>query len=91
MSDKPLKIVTLLGSLRKGSYNGIVANALPGLAPEGVTIEALPSIAISLSMTQIANRMKASLLKLRRLPSKFVRLMALSSSPLNITILFQVV
>ena len=44
MSDKPLKIVTLLGSLRKGSYNGIVANALPGLAPEGVTIEALPSI-----------------------------------------------
>ena len=44
MSDKPLKIVTLLGSLRKGSYNAIVANALPGLAPKDVTIEALPSI-----------------------------------------------
>ena len=34
MSDKPLKIVTLLGSLRKGSYNAIVANALPDLAPK---------------------------------------------------------
>ncbi|OAT37017.1 putative oxidoreductase [Hafnia paralvei ATCC 29927] len=44
MSDKPLKIVTLLGSLRKGSYNAIVANALPDLAPKHVTIEALPSI-----------------------------------------------
>ena len=44
MSDKPLKIVTLLGSLRKGSYNAIVANALPGLVPKDVTIEALPSI-----------------------------------------------
>ncbi|EHM40883.1 flavin reductase [Hafnia alvei ATCC 51873] len=44
MSDKPLKIVTLLGSLRKGSYNAIVANALPSLAPKDVTIEALPSI-----------------------------------------------
>ena len=44
MSDQALKIVTLLGSLRKGSYNAMVARALPGLAPQGVTIEALPSI-----------------------------------------------
>ncbi|EMH4165088.1 NAD(P)H-dependent oxidoreductase [Pluralibacter gergoviae] len=44
MSDD-LKIVTLLGSLRKGSFNGIVARALPKLAPEGMTISELPSIA----------------------------------------------
>jgi len=45
MSDqKPLHFVTLLGSLRKGSYNGAVVRALPGLAPDGVTIEPLGSI-----------------------------------------------
>ena len=40
----PLKLVTLVGSLRKGSYNAAIARALPGLAPPGVMIEALPSI-----------------------------------------------
>lgn len=44
MSVKPLKFVTLLGSLRKASYNAMVARTLPKLAPEGITIEALPSI-----------------------------------------------
>ncbi|CNE30649.1 putative NAD(P)H-dependent FMN reductase [Yersinia nurmii] len=44
MSQQPLKLVTLLGSLRSGSYNAMVAKALPQLAPAGVTIEALPSI-----------------------------------------------
>ncbi len=45
MSDaKPLKVVSLLGSLRKGSYNGAIARALPALAPPGMTIEPLPSI-----------------------------------------------
>lgn len=43
MSEK-LKVVTLLGSLRKGSFNGIVARALPKLAPEDMDIIALPSI-----------------------------------------------
>ncbi|GAN69164.1 NADPH-dependent FMN reductase [Acetobacter orleanensis] len=42
---KPLHFVTLLGSLRKGSLNGIVARALPELTPEGVTITPLGSIA----------------------------------------------
>lgn len=40
----PLHFVTLLGSLRKGSLNGIVARTLPELAPEGVTITSLESV-----------------------------------------------
>lgn len=40
----PLKIGTLVGSLRKGSLNAAIARALPGLAPPGVIIEALPPI-----------------------------------------------
>ena len=39
-----LAFVTLIGSLRKGSYNGIIARALPALAPEGVTVTALGSV-----------------------------------------------
>ncbi|MGK9174543.1 NAD(P)H-dependent oxidoreductase [Yokenella regensburgei] len=40
----PLKVVTLLGSLRKGSFNAMVARTLPGLAPAEMTISPLPSI-----------------------------------------------
>ncbi|VED55600.1 NADPH-dependent FMN reductase [Raoultella terrigena] len=43
MSDT-LKVVTLLGSLRKESFNGMVARTLPGIAPAGMAISALPSI-----------------------------------------------
>jgi chromate reductase len=41
---KPLQVVSLLGSLRKGSYNGALARALLALAPPEMTIEALPSV-----------------------------------------------
>ncbi|MGY2046834.1 NADPH-dependent FMN reductase [Methylobacterium sp. JK268] len=45
MSDqRPLRFVTLVGSLRKGSINAAIARALPGLAPAGVTVEALGSV-----------------------------------------------
>lgn len=44
MSDT-LKIVTLLGSLRKGSFNAMVAHTLPKIAPAGMQVDALPSIA----------------------------------------------
>jgi chromate reductase len=44
MADRPLSFVTMLGSLRKGSLNRVLANALPALAPEGVKITALPSV-----------------------------------------------
>ena len=33
MADKTLNVVCICGSLRKGSYNRMVMNALPGLAP----------------------------------------------------------
>jgi len=44
MSDA-LKVVTLLGSLRKGSFNAMVARTLPKVAPAGMEVAALPSIA----------------------------------------------
>lgn len=42
MSEKK-QFVTLVGSLRKGSFNAAVAHTLPELAPEGVTISHLGS------------------------------------------------
>ncbi len=42
MADRTLNVTTICGSLRKGSYNRIVMNALPGLAPEGMQIKEAP-------------------------------------------------
>ncbi len=42
--EKPLHFVVMVGSLRKGSFNAVIARALPALAPEAVTIESLPSV-----------------------------------------------
>jgi chromate reductase len=42
--EQPLRFVVMVGSLRKGSFNAAIARALPALAPEGVTIEPLPTI-----------------------------------------------
>lgn len=36
-------VITICGSLRKGSFNHMLANALPALAPQGMTISAAPS------------------------------------------------
>lgn len=44
MAASELHFVTLLGSLRRRSYNRIVAEELPKLAPDGVRISALGSI-----------------------------------------------
>jgi chromate reductase, NAD(P)H dehydrogenase (quinone) len=38
-------VISICGSLRKGSYNRIVMNALPGLAPAGLSITEAPSFA----------------------------------------------
>jgi chromate reductase len=44
-TETSMHFVTLLGSLRKGSFNAAIARALPDLAPEGVKVERLGSIA----------------------------------------------
>ncbi|MEJ0078234.1 MAG: NADPH-dependent FMN reductase [Alphaproteobacteria bacterium] len=41
MADK-LNVITLVGSLRKGSFNAALARQLPKWAPEGMTIAAAP-------------------------------------------------
>src|SRR5437016_1336755 len=45
MPGKSLNVISICGSLRKGSYNAIVQRALPALAPEGLTIVPAPSFA----------------------------------------------
>jgi chromate reductase, NAD(P)H dehydrogenase (quinone) len=42
MADRTLNVITICGSLRKGSYNRIVMNALPALAPDGMRIKEAP-------------------------------------------------
>ncbi len=41
---RPCSVVSLCGSLRKGSYNAAIARALPELAPEGMRITALQGL-----------------------------------------------
>jgi chromate reductase len=43
-----LNVITICGSLRKGSFNRMLANLLPGLAPAGMTITPSPSIEMPL-------------------------------------------
>lgn len=46
LTDQPsLNVVTLLGSVRKGSFNAAVVRTLPELAPPGMRFTALPSVA----------------------------------------------
>jgi len=42
MADK-LNVITIVGSLRKGSYNAALARQLPQWAPEGMSITAAPA------------------------------------------------
>jgi chromate reductase len=42
MPEKTLNVVTICGSLRKGSYNRMVMKLLPGWAPEGMKITEAP-------------------------------------------------
>ena len=41
----PLKVLTICGSLRKGSFNAMLQRALPALAPEGMQMTPAPSFA----------------------------------------------
>jgi len=45
MADKTLSVVCICGSLRKGSYNRMVMNALPGLAPANLKLTEAPPFA----------------------------------------------
>jgi chromate reductase len=45
MADKTLNVLSICGSLRKGSYNRMVMSALQGYAPEGMHINEAPSYA----------------------------------------------
>jgi chromate reductase len=45
MAGDTLNVLTICGSLRKGSYNAMVQRALPGLAPAGMTLTPAPSFA----------------------------------------------
>jgi chromate reductase, NAD(P)H dehydrogenase (quinone) len=40
-----LNVLTICGSLRKGSFNAMVARALPSLAPDGMALKPAPSFA----------------------------------------------
>jgi chromate reductase, NAD(P)H dehydrogenase (quinone) len=42
MANRIFNVISICGSLRKGSYNRIVMNALPALAPEGMNIVEAP-------------------------------------------------
>ena len=44
MADK-YNVLVICGSLRKGSYNAVIARALPGLAPPEMILTAAPSFA----------------------------------------------
>jgi chromate reductase, NAD(P)H dehydrogenase (quinone) len=45
MNTMSLNVLTISGSLRKGSYNSALHRALPGLAPSGMTFTAAPPYA----------------------------------------------
>ena len=45
MADKTLDVICICGSLRKGSYNRMVMNALPGLAPANLKLTEAPPFA----------------------------------------------
>jgi chromate reductase, NAD(P)H dehydrogenase (quinone) len=43
MADNTLNVITICGSLRKGSYNASLTRTLPSLAPEAMTIMPAPA------------------------------------------------
>jgi len=45
VTDRPLDVLVICGSLRKGSYNAALARTLPALAPAGLALRFAPSFA----------------------------------------------
>ena len=50
-----LNVLAICGSLRKGSFNAIVARSLPALAPAGIKITASPTIVMPLYNADVQN------------------------------------
>lgn len=69
MSEK-LQVVTLLGSLRKGSFNGMVARTLPKIAPASMDLP-LPTFPC---MTLTYSRKKVFQQRLKLWRNRSVRL-----------------
>ena len=42
MADNALNVITICGSLRKGSYNAALVRTLPALAPDGMKVNPAP-------------------------------------------------
>jgi chromate reductase len=45
VAERPLDVLVICGSLRKGSYNAALARMLPALAPAGMALRDAPSFA----------------------------------------------
>jgi chromate reductase len=45
MTERTLGVISICGSLRRASYNRMVMNTLPGMAPPGMTITEAPPFA----------------------------------------------
>ena len=73
-----LNVVTLLGSLRKGSFNAMVARTLPKLAPAGMAVLPLPSIVTFRCMTPICSRKRVFPPVSKRLHNRFAKRMVWS-------------
>lgn len=80
MSEK-LQVVTLLGSLRKGSFNGMVARTLPKIAPASMEVNALPSIADIPCMTLTYSRKTVFQQQLKLWRNRSVRLTVVIVTP----------
>ena len=73
MSEK-LQVVTLLGSLRKGSFNGMVARTLPKIAPASMEVNALHPLPTFPCMTLTYSRKKVFQQRLKLWRNRSVRL-----------------
>ena len=77
-------VVTICGSLRKGSFNRMLVNLLPGLAPAGMTITQSPAIEMPLynadmqaegfpaQATALAEAIRAAHGDIKRIPARFL-------------------
>ena len=73
MSEK-LQVVTLLGSLRKGSFNGMVARTLPKFAPASMEINAFLPLPTFPCMTLTYSRKTVFQQRLKLWRNRSVRL-----------------